>query len=79
MAIANGIYLILLLAGGTIVAADRLPSSMSAAVQVLPSAALGTGLRDAMIQGNFAWLPALILIAWAGVGGGLAARFFKWQ
>jgi ABC-2 type transport system permease protein len=79
LAIANGIYLILLLAGGTIVAADRLPGGMASGVQILPSAALGTGLREAMLQGTFAWLPALILLIWAAVGGGLAAKFFKWQ
>ncbi|CAB4903240.1 unannotated protein [freshwater metagenome] len=79
LAIANGIYLILLLAGGTIVSADRLPGSMSTTVQILPSAALGSGLREAMLHGSFAWFPAVILLAWAGIGGGLAARFFKWQ
>lgn len=76
LAVANGIYLLLLLGGGTLLA---LPGTIGSILQFLPSAALGTGLRGALIDGGFGWAPAAILVAWGAVGSALTARFFRWQ
>ena len=45
LAVANGIFLLLLFAGGTVLPTDRLPEAMAGVVQFLPSAALGDALR----------------------------------
>lgn len=76
LALANGVYLVLMLGGGTILA---LPGAIGVALQFLPSAALGTGVREALMHGGFSWLPGVILLAWSAIGAALTARFFRWQ
>jgi ABC-2 type transport system permease protein len=49
------------------------------ALQVLPSAALGTGMRTALLDGGFAGVPALVLALWAIIGGVLTSRTFTWE
>ena len=83
LAVANGIFLLLLLAGGTVLPTDRLPGPLAAGVQYLPSAALGDGLRcvlGAPSAGACSVVgPALILAAWAVAGIVLALRTFRWE
>jgi ABC-2 type transport system permease protein len=83
LAVANGIFLLLLLAGGTVLPTDRLPGPLAAVVQYLPSAALGDGLRcvlDAPSAGTCSVLgPVLILAAWAVGGIAVALRTFRWE
>ena len=45
LAVANGIFLLLLFAGGTVLPSHRLPGPLGGVVQLLPSAALGDALR----------------------------------
>jgi ABC-2 type transport system permease protein len=80
LAVANGIYLLLLAVGGVVIPADRLPGALASIVAFLPSAALGQGLRDALLHGGPApWGALLVLLAWA-LGAGLAAvRTFRWR
>ena len=50
------------------------------ALELLPSGALSTGLRD--VLANAAAFPvrdALTLAVWAVAGIALAARFFQWE
>jgi ABC-2 type transport system permease protein len=80
LAVANGIYLLLLVAGGTLVPADRLPGPLAPVVALLPSSALGQGLRDVLLNGEPLPLgAAVILLAWAAVAGALAVRTFRWS
>jgi ABC-2 type transport system permease protein len=80
LAAANGIYLLLLVAGGTVIPADRFPAPLEHVVSLLPSAALGQGLRDVLLHGLlFPWWPALVLACWAGVAGWLTSRTFRWS
>jgi ABC-2 type transport system permease protein len=80
LAAANAIYLLLLVVGGVVIPADRLPSAVQPLVSVLPSAALGQGLRDVLLHGQGLPLGAVgVLLAWAGVAGWATARTFRWS
>lgn len=80
LAIANGLFLILLLVGGTALPTSTLPAPVAAVVQWLPTAALGDALRTA-IAGATGSIPldALVLIAWGAMGAVIAARTFRWD
>ena len=80
LAIANGLFLILLLVGGTALPTSTLPTPVAAVVQWLPTAALGDALRTA-IAGSAGSVPidALVLVAWGAVGAVIAARTFRWD
>lgn len=80
LAVANGIFLLLLVAGGTILPAHRLPSGLDAAAGLLPSAALGDALRTCLGQGGQSvGMALLVMAAWAVAGVALAARRFRWE
>ncbi len=83
LAVANGIFLLLLFAGGTVLPADRLPGPLASVVGLLPSAALGDALRALLDPSSAgAGLPIasmLILLAWAVAGTALAVRTFRWE
>lgn len=83
LAVANGVFLLLLLAGGTVLPADRLPAAVAGLVQLLPSAALGDALRVLLAVPTDGvgglWPDLLVLLAWAGAGIGLAVRTFRWE
>jgi ABC-2 type transport system permease protein len=80
LAVANGLYLLMLAAGGVVYGADRFPEPLSTVVALLPSAALGQGLRDVLLHGGpFPWGPAAVLLVWGAVAGWLASRTFRWR
>lgn len=51
----------------------------SALIEWLPSAALGNGLRAALIDGTFDGVACVILTAWAILLGLSTIRWFKWR
>lgn len=80
LAVANGIYLLLLIGGGTVVPVERLPGPLAALATVLPSGALGEGLRSVLTDGaGFPWFNLAVLASWAAVGSLIAARTFRWD
>jgi ABC-2 type transport system permease protein len=80
LVVANGIYLLLLAVGGVVIPASRLPGALATLVSLLPSAALGQGLRDVLLDGQaFPAGPAVVLVVWAVVGGVLTSRTFRWS
>jgi ABC-2 type transport system permease protein len=84
LALANGLFLALLLLGGVILPVDHLPAFLQPVATVLPSSALADLLRIALDSGASAAttdaIPALgILAAWAAVASALAARTFRWE
>lgn len=80
LAAANAIYLLLLLAGGTVIPREQMPSALGTLGQLLPSGALGNGLRDVMANGEgFPTASALVLMVWFAVGAAVAARTFRWE
>ncbi|WP_081746446.1 ABC transporter permease [Arthrobacter sp. H5] len=79
LAVTNLLWILLAVGGGVVLPADILPAAVQPFIKVLPSAALGEGLRDALVQGSIN-LPALLLLtAWAAVASLAAIRWFKWS
>lgn len=80
LAVANGIFILLLLAGGTALSLASLPGPLEAVMQWLPTAALGDALRG-LLAGTPAslMLDVAILLAWTALGALVAVRRFRWQ
>ena len=80
LALANGLYLVLLLLGGMIVPFDRMPGPIGAVGEVLPSGALSqvlqSCLRDGAPAAGSSWI---VLAVWAIATPLLAARLFRWD
>lgn len=80
LAVANGLYLVMLVAGGLVVPATRMPDAWAAVVPWLPSGALGEGLRAVLLDGQpLPLLPVLVLLAWTAAAGFAAVRAFRWD
>jgi len=85
LAIANGLFLALLLLGGIALPVDHLPGVLQPVAAVLPATALADLLRIALSSGLPAGsgaspvLPAAILAAWGLGAAGLAARTFRFD
>lgn len=75
LAAANIIWFVLLLGGGIVLPAAQLPGGLATVARLLPSGALAEGLRTALVSGAFPGMaPILVLLGWAAVSAGLAAR-----
>ena len=79
LAVANLLWVALLVLGGVIVPRSQLPVGLSHLAAVLPSGALGDGLRAAFVHGYLATAPLLVLVLWAAVATVLASRTFRWS
>jgi ABC-2 type transport system permease protein len=79
LAVANLVYVMLLVGGGLIVPLERYPGGTHRALELLPSGALGQGLRDAFNGGSPGMLPVLVLLVWALGAGIVTARTFRWE
>ncbi|HQZ86748.1 MAG TPA: ABC transporter permease [Actinomycetota bacterium] len=80
LAVANGIYLLLLIGGGTVVPLDKLPAPLATVASLLPSGALGEGLRSVLTDGAAVGLqPVLVLIGWTVFGAVVTVRTFRWN
>ncbi len=79
LALANLLWVLMLVLGGVVVPRTELPAGLSAVVQWLPSAALGDGLRAALALGQFSYAALAVLFLWAVGATALAARFFRWS
>ncbi|MBK1788206.1 ABC transporter permease [Prauserella cavernicola] len=77
LALANIVWFVLLLAGGILMAPSSLPGALGDVVALLPSGALAEGLREALVEGTFAWGPVATLAVWAVAAGALATRTTK--
>jgi len=79
LAIANGLYIVLLLVSGIVFELGELPGWLQSTVKWLPSTALAelfrTGL-DGAAGPSWAWIT---LAAWAAVSPVLAVRFFRYS
>ncbi len=78
LAAANLVYVVLLI-GGAVVAPPSAYGGAGWVLEHLPSGALGSGLREALIAGNTPWLHIGVLVFWAALGTMLTARTFKWE
>jgi ABC-2 type transport system permease protein len=80
LALANGLYLVLLLLGGMIIPFDQMPGAIGTFGRALPSGALSqvlqSCLRDGAPAAGSAWI---VLAVWAVLAPAAAARFFRWE
>ncbi len=80
LAAANLVFLLLLVGGGVIVPLTKFPEAVQTVLGLLPIAALSDGLRGVLQHGAGLPLADLgILAAWAVLGLGAAAAFFRWE
>lgn len=78
LAAANLVYL-LLMTGGAVVLPRSSYGGAEGALAWLPSAALGDGLRGALVEGRLELVPVLVLLGWAAAGAALASTLFRWE
>ncbi len=79
LAVANLVYVLLLVGGGLLVPLSRYPQSVQHLLELLPSGALGQGLRDTFAGTGPQPLVLVVLTVWALGAGLLVARSFKWE
>ena len=79
LALANGLYVVLLLLGGMIIPLDTLPGPMEAVARLLPAAALADVLTGTLGVGEPSTSAWLVLAVWAVVTPALAAALFRWE
>lgn len=79
LAITNLLWILLAAGGGVIIPGSHLPGLMDTIVGYLPSGALGSSLREALINGGLDLSSLLVLVAWTVAGGLAAIRWFKWN
>ena len=80
LAAANLVYVVLLGVGGVVFPLTKFPAGARPFLELLPTGALSTGLRDALAY--HAGLPVrdtVTLAVWAVVAIALAARSFRWE
>ena len=77
LALANLIYVVLLVGGGLVIPLDRYPTVLQPVIAVLPTAALGEALRAAATGTILGWPPA-VLVIWCVGATLLARKVFRW-
>jgi len=80
LAAANLIYVVLLGIGGVVFPLTKFPAGARPVLELLPTGALSTGLRDVLANAQaFPVKDVVTLAVWAVVGITLAARYFRWE
>lgn len=76
---ANGLYLLFLLIGGSVLPVDHLPGWLQPLANILPATALSTGLRGGLGAQAVSGGSLLLLAVWGVVLLVAAALTFKWE
>jgi ABC-2 type transport system permease protein len=80
LALANLIYIALLGLGGVVFPLTKFPAAAHPYLTLLPTGALATGLRSVLAHAaGFPVRDLIVLVVWAVLGIGLAARTFRWE
>ncbi|WP_324651487.1 ABC transporter permease [Georgenia sp. H159] len=79
LAIANLLFVLMVLGGGLVLPLDMLPAPLDAVLAYLPPGALGEALRTLLTDGAVDLVALGVLAAWAVLGGVLATRAFRWD
>jgi ABC-2 type transport system permease protein len=79
LAVANLVYVLLLVGGGLLVPLSRYPEAARHVLELLPSGALGQGLRDTFAGNGAAPFAIVVLFVWTVCASLLVSRTFKWE
>jgi ABC-2 type transport system permease protein len=80
LALANGLYIVLLLLGGMVIPLHQLPGGLQAIAHALPAAALSSALDHTLAgSGTLRAGDWAVLVAWAIAAPAAAAWLFKWE
>jgi ABC-2 type transport system permease protein len=80
LAAANGLYVVLLLAGGMVLPLADLPGPVADVAKLLPAAALAGVLRPVLgAAGPFPFAALAVLLAWAVAMPAAAIATFRWD
>ena len=80
LAVANALFMMMLLAGGIVVALDELPGPVATIARGLPSGSLAAIAQHTLGSGSDPGTgPWLVLVGWAVAMPALAARYFSWD
>lgn len=79
LALANALWLVLLLLGGMLFPLSKLPGAIRTASSYLPADALASAVRAATTGGAVPAHAWAVLGAWAVAGPVLAAGVFRWE
>jgi ABC-2 type transport system permease protein len=80
LAVANGLFLVLLFLGGMAYPLHKLPDALETFAKALPAAALSETLRGVLDKGaSFPTGELVVLVIWAIAAPLAAARWFRWE
>jgi ABC-2 type transport system permease protein len=79
LALANGLFLVLLFLGGMAYPLDRLPGALQAVAHLLPAAALSETVRASLTSAAFPLDSLAVLVAWAVAAPTAAIAWFRWE
>jgi ABC-2 type transport system permease protein len=80
LAVANGLFLVLLFLGGMAYPLAKLPDAVQTFAKGLPAAALSETVRAVLTPGaTFPTGELVVLLIWAVAGPLAAARWFRWE
>jgi ABC-2 type transport system permease protein len=80
LAVANGLFLVLLFLGGMAYPLHKLPDALETFAKGLPAAALSETLRGVLDRGaSFPTGELVVLVIWAIAAPLAAARWFRWE
>jgi ABC-2 type transport system permease protein len=79
LAVANGLFLLLLFLGGMAYPLGKLPSALATVARGLPAAALSDTVRQALSTSSVSLGALAVLVGWAIGAPLLAARTFHWE
>ena len=80
LALANGLFLVLLFLGGMAYPLAKLPDAVEAVAKLLPAAALSETVRAVLSPGrSFPVGELVVLLVWAVAAPLAAARWFRWE
>jgi len=77
LGLANLVYLVLLVGGALLLPVVRYPAAVRPFLDLLPTAALGEGLRAAAVGQVLGW-PLLVTLVWLVLAGAAARKGFRW-
>jgi ABC-2 type transport system permease protein len=80
LALANGLFLVLLFLGGMAYPLAKLPDAVEAVAKLLPAAALSETVRAVLTPGrSFPVGELVVLLVWAVAAPLAAAHWFRWE